>query len=77
MFFKFCDFVNGTLWRKQAWPTPNNSAELREHADVTFNNVQHIVVIGIYLVKIRKTVCFEHDVQEFVVLNFGHLLVYF
>ena len=29
-----------------------------------------------YLVKIRKTVCFEHNVQEFVVLFFGHLLAY-
>ena len=35
-----------------------------------------VVVIGMYLVKIRKTVCFEHNVQEFVVLYFGHLLVY-
>ena len=35
-----------------------------------------VVVIGMYLVKIQKTVCFEHNVQEFVVLYFGPLLVY-
>ena len=29
-----------------------------------------------YLLKIRKTVCFEHNVQEFVILYFGHLLVF-
>ena len=28
-----------------------------------------------YLVKIRKTVCFEHNVKEFFVLYFGPLLV--
>ena len=43
---RFCichDFANGKLARKWAWPTPNNSAEFREHGDIIFNNVQHIM----------------------------------
>ena len=35
-----------------------------------------VVVIGMHLVKTQKTVCFKHNVQEFVVLYFEHLLVY-
>ena len=41
-FFICRDFVNGKVMRKWAWPTPNNSAECREHIGMRFNNVQHI-----------------------------------
>ena len=39
-FFIRCDFVSGKLAQKWAWPTPNNSAECREHIVTRFNNVQ-------------------------------------
>ena len=35
-----------------------------------------VVIMGLYLVEICKTVCFEHNVQKFVVLYFGHFLDY-
>ena len=42
--FYICgDFSNGKIPQKLAWPTPHNSAELREHVDIGFNNVQHVM----------------------------------
>ena len=38
-FFIVCDFVDGKLVQKWAWPTSNNSAEFREHIGIRFNNV--------------------------------------
>ena len=43
LFFIYCDYVNGKLPQKWAWPTPHNSAQLREHEDIRFNNVRHIM----------------------------------
>ena len=41
LFFIYGDFCE---WKSQwAWCTPSNSAESREHADIRFNNVQHIM----------------------------------
>ena len=34
-FFICSNFVNGKLPRKEAWLTPHNSAEFREHVDIT------------------------------------------
>ena len=34
------------------------------------------VIIGQYLIKICKTVCLHHNVQEFVVLYLGHFMEY-
>ena len=42
-FFICPDFVKEKLQRKWVWPTPHNTAQLREHVDLTFNNVQHIM----------------------------------
>ena len=42
--FSFCpDFANGKLHPKWAWPTSHNSTEFREHVDICFNNVRHIM----------------------------------
>ena len=41
-FFLCRDFANKKLAQKWAWPTPNNSAECREHIGMRFNKVQHI-----------------------------------
>ena len=38
---------------------------------------QSVVLIGLYLVKICKTVCFEHNIQEFVVLTMKIILITF
>ena len=37
------DVQNGKLLQKWAGPTPHNSSEFREHVDIRFNNVQHIM----------------------------------
>ena len=39
MFFIVCNFANGKILQKWAWPTPNNSAAFREHKGMRFNNV--------------------------------------
>ena len=36
----FCEFKVIAKW---AWPTPHNLAVFREHVDIRFNNVQHIM----------------------------------
>ena len=41
-FFIVCNFANGKLMQKWVWPTPNNSAQFREHIGMRFNNVQYI-----------------------------------
>ena len=35
-----------------------------------------VVIMWLYLVQMCKTLCFDHNLQGFVVLYFGHLLVY-
>ena len=40
-FFLCGDFANGNLPRKLAWPTSHNSAEFREHVDIT--SLSHIM----------------------------------
>ena len=42
-----------------------------------WNRIRNIfVTIGQYFVKICKTVCFDHNVQEIVVLYFGRFMDY-
>ena len=42
----------------------------------TINKSVESIGLGLYFVKIFKTVRFEHNVQEFVVLYFGCVLVF-
>ena len=42
-FFICRDFANGKLLQKWVRPTSHNSAELREHGEISFNNVRHIM----------------------------------
>ena len=40
------------------------------------HNKKTVVLIELCLVKICKSICFEHNVQEFIVLYFGRYLDY-